>query len=198
MTDNSKENINENAGIILDELREDCARKQKKGAHFIIASILLWTALLIVQCSGLPVLTRNLYTFCCTGMLVPLAYIISKGIGVDFQNKGNPLNGLGLLFSINQLFYLLIAMWIYQAVPEKMVMVLAMIFGAHLFPYGWLYKSFAYRMFAVVIPIGALILGNMYPSWVLCAVMIPTEIFFSLILLVECRKYSTNKNKKLN
>jgi len=43
---------------------------------------------------------------------------------------------LGVLFSVNQLLYLLIAMWIYPTVPEEMVMVLAMIFGAHLLPYG--------------------------------------------------------------
>ena len=57
------------------------------------------------------------------------------------QSKDNPLTALGILFSVNQMLYLLIAMWVYAAVPEKFVIVLAMIFGAHLLPYGWLYRS---------------------------------------------------------
>jgi len=32
--------------------------------------------------------------------------------------------------------YKLIAMWIYPTVPNKMVMVLVIIFGAHLLPFG--------------------------------------------------------------
>ncbi|MCS4468908.1 hypothetical protein JTS96_12125 [Clostridium botulinum] len=50
---------------------------------------------------------------------MPLAYMISKVIKVDFTNKENPLTNLGVLFSLNQMLYLLIAMWIYQEVPEK-------------------------------------------------------------------------------
>lgn len=44
-----------------------------------------------------------------TALLVPLAYLISKLIGVDFQNKDNPLSNLGLLFTINQILYILIS-----------------------------------------------------------------------------------------
>ena len=77
---------------------------------------------------------------------MPLAYFVSKLIKVDFQNKGNPLTNLGILFSVNQILYLLIAMWVYGTVPEKMLIVIAMIFGAHLLPYGWLYKSKVYRV----------------------------------------------------
>ena len=54
----------------------------------------------------------------------------------DFQNKENPLSGLGLLISLNQMLYILIAMWVYAVMPEKMLMVYAIIFGAHLLPYG--------------------------------------------------------------
>ncbi len=121
----------------LEELRLDCSIKQKKGLHFILASIIIWCAVWIIHLTSLPILTKNLFTFCCTAPLIPLAYMISKAIKVDFTNKENPLTNLGVLFSLNQMLYLLIAMWIYQEVPEKMLMVLAMIFGAHLMPYGW-------------------------------------------------------------
>lgn len=42
----------------------------------------------------------------------------------EFSAKDNPLNSLGILFSMNQFLYLLIAMWVYPTVPGKMVMVI--------------------------------------------------------------------------
>lgn len=90
---------------------------------------------------------------------MPLAFFISKIIKVDFQNKDNELTNLGVLFSANQILYLLIAMWVYPTVPEKMLMVIIIIFGAHLLPYSWLYKSKSYLVFSIVIPILSLIVG---------------------------------------
>ena len=172
----------------LDELRLDCAIKQKNGLHFILASVVIWCAMIFVHASGLPILTRNLLTFCCTAPLVPLAYLISKAIKVDFQNKANPLTNLGILFSVNQILYLLIAMWVYPTVPEKMLMVIAMIFGAHLLPYGWLYRSKAYMAFSVAIPIAALIVGSKYSAYTLAVMMTGIEIIFSVCLVLENRR----------
>ena len=47
----------------LEELRLDCAIKQKKGLHFILASIVIWIAVLVVHLTDLPILTKNLLTF---------------------------------------------------------------------------------------------------------------------------------------
>lgn len=173
--------------LTLDELRFDSATKQKKGLHFILASVVIWSAVLVVHLTALPILTKNLLTFCFTAPLVPLAFMISKLIKVDFTNKDNPLTSLGVLFSMNQMIYLLIAMWIYNAVPEKMVMVLAMIFGAHLLPYGWLYRSPSYMVLSIAIPIAALIVGVNFPPYLVAGMMIMVEIVFSLLLINEVR-----------
>jgi hypothetical protein len=172
----------------LEELRLDCAVKQKKGLHFIMASVFIWAAVLVVHSTSLPILTKNWLTFCFTAPLMPLAYLISKLIKVDFTNKGNPLTNLGVLFSMNQMLYLLIAMWVYPTAPEKLVMILAMIFGAHLLPYGWLYKSNSYLVLAVVIPLLTLFVGISYPPQAVAAVMIGVEVLFSLLLVLELRK----------
>lgn len=172
----------------LNELRNDCAKAQKKGLHFILASVLIWCAILVIQLMELPVLTKNLLTFCCTAPLLPLAFLISKIIGVDFQNKANPLTSLGLLFSVNQIPYLLIAMWVYPTVPEKMLMVLTIIFGAHLMPYSWLYLSRAYMAFSIAIPVAALIVGLHFPPFVLAAMMVVFEIAFSTLLMLENKR----------
>jgi hypothetical protein len=175
----------------LEEMLLDCAVKQKKGLHFILGSVIIWCAVLVVHLTSFPILTKNLLTFCFTAPLMPLAYMISKLIKADFTNKGNPLTNLGVIFSLNQMLYLLIAMWIYPTVPEKMVMVLAMIFGAHLLPYGWLYKSKSYMVLSVIIPIVALIVGINFPAYVVAGLMILFEIIFSLSLIGEVKRISS-------
>lgn len=171
--------------LALQELRVDNRKKQKRGLHFIIASVVLWIAILAIHVSSLPILTKNLYTFFCSTPLVPLAYIISKLIRVDFQNKDNPLGNLGVLFAVNQILYILIAMWVYAAVPDKMLMVYAMIFGAHLLPYGWLYQSKTYYVLSVIVPIAVLILGLYCSAAIVATFMLIIEFVFCCCLIIE-------------
>lgn len=180
-----------NKGIwfdVVQELRQDNAIKQKNGLHFIITSVVIWIAIFIIQSLNFSVLAKNFYTLCCSAPLVPLALLVSKIIKVDFQNKENPLTTMGIIVSVNQMLYILIAMWIYAAVPDKMVMVYAMIFGAHLLPYGWLYQSKAYYIFAVLIPIVVLAVGISNSASVIAMMMIFIEIALCIVLTWEVRK----------
>lgn len=181
----------ENLIFALQELKIDSAKKSKRGLPFIAASVIIWLAILCVHLSTLPILTKNLLTFCCSIPLVPMAYLISKVIGADFQNKDNPLTELGILFAVNQMLYILIAMWVYAAVPEKMLMVYAMIFGAHLLPYGWLYQSKTYYVLSVLVPILVLFVGCNYSTVAIAILMLFIEIIFCICLIIE------NKASKL-
>lgn len=172
----------------LQKLREDNIRKQKRGLHFIVASVFIWAVVLIIHISSLPIMSKNLFTFCCSTPLVPLAFLLSKILKIDFQNKENPLSGLGLLISLNQMLYILIAMWVYAAMPEKMLMVYAMIFGAHLLPYGWLYQSKTYYVFAIVIPLIVLFLGIYSSTFSIAIFMLIAEIIFCILLIIENKK----------
>ena len=172
----------------LEELKKDCSIKQKKGIHFIIASVIIWGMVLVVQLTNLPMLTKNFLTFCCTAPLLPLSFLISKILKIQFQDKSNPLNNLGILFSANQMIYLLIAMWIYPTLPDKMLMVIAMIFGAHLLPFGWLYNSKTYMVLSIIIPIMALMIGQNCENSILAIMMIIIEVIFSILLFVENKK----------
>lgn len=178
--------------MTLDQMRGDLARQTKRGLSFILASILLWIGIFVVWTSPLDhVLTRNLLTFFCTAPLVPLAFLISKLIKAEFSVKDNSLNSLGILFSVNQFLYILIAMWAYQAAPTNMVMILAMIFGAHLLPFAWLYQSRAYLIMSIVIPITMLIMGYNLPEqrvYILAATMIALESVFATWLGIENKK----------
>lgn len=180
----------------LDELRLDCAITQKKGIHFIIASIFIWIAVTVIHLTSLPILTKNFYTFCATAPLMPIAFVISKLIKVDFTHKSNPLTKLGMLFSLNQILYLIIAMWVYSTSPKHMVMVLAIIFGSHLLPYGWLYKSLSYKIISVFVSIAALIIGVIFEPYVLAITMVAIEIIFSGLLYLEVKRLPKLEKKE--
>ena len=119
---------------------------------------------------------------------MPLAMIFGKIVKVDLFSKKNPLSNAGLLFTMNQMLYILIVMWVFSAVPEKMVMVFAMVFGAHLLPYAWLYLSKAYIIFAVAIPVISLIFGVIFNATVVALSVCLCEVVFLLILVYEVKK----------
>ncbi len=45
--------------MTLDEMLLNCSTKQKKGLHFILASIIIWSAVFLVHTTSLPILTKN-------------------------------------------------------------------------------------------------------------------------------------------
>ena len=172
----------------LDKLRIDLAKKQKKGLPFICASVIIWLLILIVISLKIPIQKQNLFVFCCSCVLMPSSWIIGKILHVNIFDKSNPLGNLGFLFTLNQFLYILIVMWVFNAVPDKMVMVYAMVFGAHLLPYSWLYKSISYRVFAIGIPILSLILGCLYSAFAVATAMIIIEVIFVVLLFIEDKK----------
>lgn len=178
----------------LDEMRDNSIFSQKRGIHFILASVLIWGLILFVQNLGLESKKENLVCFFCFALLLPLAFIIAKLLRIDFQNKENPLTTLGILFTVNQLLYLLIAMWVFSVVPEKMLMIVAIIFGGHLLPYSWLYKSKVYLVFAILIPVISFIVGMIYDVQTLIFLMILIEILFAISLHKENIKYMKTWN----
>lgn len=175
----------------LEELRNDIVLKQKKGLPFICASVVIWLSIIIVIMLDLPQGKENLFVFCCSCPLLPISWMIGKVLKVDIFDKSNPLGNVGFLFTCNQFLYLLIVMWVFRAVPDKMVMVYAMVFGAHLLPYSWLYKSISYRIFSIIIPIVSLIIGCMFSAFSVAIILLIIEIIFSIALFVELHKFNS-------
>ena len=178
--------------MTLDEMRIDAAKKSKKGLHFIIGSVIIWCAVLVIWLMPIEdIMTRNLLTFCFTAPLLPISYMISRIIKSEFTIKGNPLNDIGFLFAMNQMLYLLIAMWVYPTVPDKMVMVIALIFGAHLLPFSWLYKSRAYMVMSIGISLTMFVVGNVYGPHIVAGGMVLIEILFCIWLAVENKRLAS-------
>ena len=171
----------------LEELRKDLILKQKKGLPFIMTSVAIWFLITIVLTLNLPIKLANLLALVCSALLLPISWGIGKKMGVDIFEKNNELGNLAFIFTMNQVLYLLIVMWLFAYAPEKMIMVYAMVFGAHLLPYSWVYKSRAYCIFAVVIPVVSLIVGTMLSAVAVAAVGTVVELVFSLVLRHEVK-----------
>lgn len=169
----------------LDNLRDDIATKQKKGLPFIMASVVVWIFITVIATLNIDINLKNLLVFCCSIPMLPLAWLIGKKMKVDIFSNENPLGKLGFLFTLNQFLYLLIVMWGFTAVPNKMIMVYGMVFGAHLLPYSWLYRSKSYQFFAIMIPFVTLILGNFFSGFVVAVVLTISEIVFVFSLKHE-------------
>ena len=184
-----EERLNE-LNLGLDELREDMRVSQRGGFPFIAGSVIIWGLIAVVTSLGLPQLTENLLVLCCACPLLPLAYGVGKIFKVDIFDRSNPLWKIGITATCNQIIYLLIVMWAYRAVPGKMLMEYAMIFGAHFLPYAWLYKLKVYLVTSIVLPIATLAMGLYLPRNLMAAVIAAYEIVFAAVLFFSTKKKS--------
>lgn len=172
----------------LEELRYDIMMEQKKGLPFMMSAVLIWLMIAVVASLDIPLGLKNTIIFCCSCPLMPLAYGFGKLIKVGIFSKKNPLSNLGLLFTLNQMLYLLIVMWTYSSHPEKMVMVYAMVFGAHLLPFSWIYCSKSYAFFSIVDTIVALIVGCYLNAVAVAMVLVVMEALLVVSLVLELKR----------
>ena len=192
MTDITNTNIKAKSGSLSTDYRElktEVMKLQKKGLPFMLTSVVIWTAVTIVRTLPVDIMTKNLYTFYCTSFLMPGAVIFSLITGAKiFFKFQNPFNKLGLLNTMNQMLYLLIVMWSFSQKPEAMLMLFAMVFGAHLLPFSWLYESKTYFVTSIVTTLGAMIISIFAPEIYVGLFMIVCQIVMSVLLMIECRK----------
>ena len=170
-------------------LKTEAMKLQKKGLPFMLASVVIWTAVTIVRSLPVDIMTKNLYTFYCPGLLLPCVLIFSLIIGArPFADRKNPFNKLGLINTMNQMLYLLIVMWAFNQKPEAMLMLFAMVFGAHLLPFAWLYESRTYLVTSIVTTIGSMMISIFLSELYVGLFMIVCQVVMSILLLIECRK----------
>ena len=136
---------------------------------------------------------------CCSALLMPVGVLFGKIIKVNIFSKENPLSSLSVVAALNQLLYLPIALWVMYAVPDKMIMVYAMVVGAHFLTYYWVYFSPTYFYASIIIPIVSLILGMYCSQAIVCLAFVVFDILICVLLCLENKQakklleFSTNK-----
>ena len=173
----------------MDTLKKDAIKTQKKGLPFIMASVVIWMIIFLLQFGDRGIKATNMLTFMCSCLLMPLAFFFSRIVKADiFKKTDNPINKMGFVCTMNQLLYILIVMWAFSQKPDAMMMLYAMVFGAHLLPFGWLYNSRGYTFASIVETIGALIFATKLGNAVAAAFMVIMEVALSILLFIELRK----------
>lgn len=173
----------------LNELRKDAALIQKRGLPFMMASVILWGAIMVSRICMTDVNEMNFFTFCCSGLLMPIATAFGKMLGADIYRKStNPINKLGFLCNINQFLYLPIAMWAYSAHPDSMLLIYAIIFTAHLLPFSWVYDSRIYFTAAFVESIGVILIGYGFGYSAAMAFIVICQIIVCIRLFMQVKE----------
>lgn len=133
--------------------------KAKRGIDFIVSACIVWLLIAFIWTIPASAYDKSVLTFIVGSLMLPLALLLSKIFKTQWKIETNPLQPLGLWLNFAQLFYFPFLVFILIKSPEYFVMTYAIITGAHLFPYGWLYNNMAYSVLAGVISVGALILA---------------------------------------
>ena len=173
----------------LDELKKETQEIQRKGLPFMMASVVVWTLILIIQIRIPDQNKVNLYAFIASCYMMPAAMIFGKILKAPFLKKSkNPINKLGFLCTMNQNLYLLIVMWACSVHPSAMIMIYAMVFGAHLLPFAWVHDNKAYMAASILETIGALYISTMFGNIPMIMYIIVMQVVLSVILNVDTRK----------
>lgn len=135
----------------LSHLKVEFAVKQKKGLPFIMASTVLWTIMLIAFLTDLNVSAKNMIAMCCSALLMPVGMLFGKILKVDMFCKDNPFSSLSVVAALNQLMYLPIVLWTMYAVPDEMIMVYAIVVGAHFYPIiGFIFRQHIFMLLLAI------------------------------------------------
>ncbi len=168
--------------------RRRLSRATMKGIGMPVAGLLYWIAVAVLL-RTLPMKTALLWCFIMTGPVFPLGYAITRAFGGDLFAKSTTLTPIGIQLAALQLFYWPIVVVVYRFTPEWTPFTLAVLFGSHFLPYGWMYESRAYPFLTVslgvVLSAGAIITGSaMYlvvpivaaACYLVAAVMLAMEV----------------------
>ena len=178
----------------INELRREASGLQMKGAPYMLASVVIWGIILFIRCTSLDIQIMNILTFWSTMLMMPLAFLFGKIMGVNiFRKTANPISKLGFLCTMNQMLYILIVMWASSMNPEAMLLFFAIIFGSHLLPFSWVFDSKIYLVISIVEAIGSLITGCIFGGAALSAFIVVCQLIVSAKLLMECRAFMASK-----
>lgn len=164
---------------MIDTWRDQLSIACKNGINFIFSASLVWAIVAVIWSMNFSDFQKGIFTFWVSAIMLPLAWILGKLLKTEWNVAGNPLNRLGLIFNICQLFYFPILFILLGKMPEYFVAGYAIITGAHFFPYAWYYRTNWFGIFAGVIAVGVWMLSAFFSEM---TVLVP--IFTSANLLV--------------
>lgn len=163
-------------------MKLDLSIQGKNGLAFLIAASIIWIIITIIFLLPLEMYHKNIYMLFSTGLMFPLSVFISNVIKADWKFQHNPLGSLGTFLNVAQIIYFPLLFWAIANSPTHAVLFLAVIVGAHFFPYGWFYDAKPFYVMAPFIATSIIFIGGVLESDQLW--LIPMSMVLFLILLM--------------
>ena len=177
----------------LRQLKSEIQLNAKNGVDFIISAAIVWFAISYIWTLNYSSYGKSILTFIVGAILLPLALGMSKILKTNWKIKDNPLQPLGLWLNFAQLIYFPFLIFVLIKYPDYFIMAYAIITGAHLFPYAWVYDEMTYAVSAVVISAGALIIALTISTEKIYIIPVFTALIFSifaiLIIVMNYKKW---------
>jgi len=149
------------AAAPLDELRAHLARATGRGVSALGAGVGLWTVFAAVGALVPDATIRALVIVFGSGLLFPLSMLVARMLQLDYFAKGNPLGPLAGIVGAVQVLFIPLMVGATFTTPDAVPWYLAVLVGAHLLPYAWLYFSRTYLVTAIAIPVAAGVVGGL-------------------------------------
>ncbi len=179
----------------VQDLKLEIQLQAKNGIDFILSAGILWFVISYVWTLEYSSNHKSIITFMVGAILLPLAFGLSKLLKTNWKVKDNPLQPLGLCLNFAQLVYFPFLIFILIKYPNYFIMAYAIITGAHLFPYAWLYNEIGYAVWALIISIGTLLITlNVNQKNIWFVPLFTSIMFFFLATWISIRL----KNKTLH
>lgn len=182
--------------IELDELRNELSIKAKNGIDFTLAASVIWLAFAFLWTLNFSSYYKSILVFMASVPLFPLALLLSKILKTNWKIPNNPIQPLGLWLNLAQFFYFPFLLFTMVKMPEYFILAFSIITGAHLFPYGWFYKTNWYSIISGIIVVGSLLLGLNLSFEKMYLVALFTSI--SLFILTLLLYFDSTEKQKTN
>lgn len=133
--------------------------RAKNGIGFMLSAVIVWGMNIIIFLQPIDIHTKNVLMLFSSGIMFPLSLLFSKLIKADWRTNDHPLGMLGFYLNLAQLMYFPLIFWALVHSPRQMVLFFAIITAAHLYPYGWFYRTKAYYVMAPMMSILIMFIG---------------------------------------
>jgi len=140
------------APAVLPELEAEktrVIRLTRMGIGMPIAGMVYWLGYAVLV-SQLPIQSAVYMSFFATGLVFPLGILFTRMAGGDLFTRSPPLTALGLQLAAVQIFFWPVITILASVTPRWTPYCMAVLFGSHFLPYGWLYRSRGYMVLTIL------------------------------------------------
>ncbi len=179
----------------LTNLRIELSVRAKNGVDFITSAAIIWLLISMIWTFSFSAYNKSVFSLIVSGVMLPLAFGFSKVYKTQWKIETNPLQPLGIILNLAQLFYFPFLVLCLLKFPNYFILAYAVITGAHFFPYAWFYKERIYGIIAGLISIGSLVIGLVVSSEYIY--LIPVYTAVCLVILGSILFYSYKRRRSL-